>query len=76
MWLFNIILIITDSFGREVALCGCFIMRIMLLSVGFYFLALLFVKASALAYCNRNGAKRNEDCNVLNVGGYKNYDKK
>jgi hypothetical protein len=67
VWLFNIILIITDSFGCVVALCGCFIMRIMLLSVGFYFLALLFVKASALAYCNHNGTQCNEDCNVLNV---------
>ena len=46
LWeLFNIILIITDSFGSVVALCGCFIMRIMLLSLGLFFMACLFVLA-------------------------------
>ena len=45
VWLFNIILIIIDSFGCEVALCGCFIMRIMLLSLGLFFMACLFVNA-------------------------------
>ena len=39
-------------------------------------MALFFVSCVGLAYCNRNAAQRNEDCNVLNVRGYKNYDLK
>ena len=46
------------------------------IALGFIYWHCFLFRAFALAYCNRNAAQRNEDCNVLNVRGHKKNDNK
>ena len=76
VWLFYIIPIIMAALAVRLLVWLFYNVYYVNIALGFIYWHCFLFCALALAYCNCNAAQRNEDCNVLNVRGHKNYDNK